>query len=72
MYDLHIITRTRGTQIWPPSGPGRHVKTIYRSSATGSIPSWSPWSCIFRYWSLLSGLKMYMFLTLKFTLVELI
>ena len=29
------------------------------------IPSWRPWSCIFRNWSRL-GLKMYIFLTLVF------
>ena len=33
-----------------------------------SIPSQRPWSCIFRNWSRL-GLKMYIFLTLKFTLL---
>ena len=34
-----------------------------------SIPSRRPWSCIFRNWSRL-GLKMYIFLTLEFTLLQ--
>ena len=41
---------------------------LQRSSVAASIPSRRPWSCIFRNWSRL-GLKMYIFLTLEFTLL---
>ena len=39
----------------------------YKLTLVLSIPSRRPWSCIFRNWSRL-GLKMYIFLTLEFTL----
>ena len=66
-FSMHVFIRS--VQARETISQNMYLFYYYFTRIVGSIPSRRLWSCIFRNRSQL-GLKMYIFLTLKFTLLK--